>query len=817
MTAESQPSPRAEGRNPYVLGIEGGATHSTWALLRVEAHRTETLVAGEAGPGNLHLLADSEIRSLFLGILQDAEAALGDRIHFAGACFAGAAQCDQRIRVQNIVDDLRSDLLLRIGADAEAALAGAFGTTGNGIVVIAGTGSAVLGRNKGTLRSAGGYGHLFSDHGSAYDLAAAALERAFLDYDRSGHTTSTPLAQALLEATGQNEMQGLVSWTLANNRKQTLAFLARSVVALAETGDRAALDVLRSRGKQLALSVQACAAALQWAAPRVAVKGGLFENSALWFDIFRRELQAVLPGVVSMEVTRVPGAIASASLALEDARQSGLASSAMELHGDEQLRPLDPNTLAEETLIELETEQPNPRSAGLSEKSSREFIELCLNEEAFVAEALRANHDAIAEVCELVGERLAQGNRLFYVGAGTSGRLGVLDATEIPPTFNAPPDLVQGIIAGGINSMIHSSEELEDDASAAQRTLRDRGVVPGDVVIGIAASGRTPFVIGALNEARKRRAHTVLISCNPETPTRELAEKSILLRTGPEIVAGSTRMKAGTATKLVLNMISTYAMIRLGRVEDNLMVAVKATNAKLRRRAVYLLHQLKDIDEKLATRILIDNNWDVRSALQAMKHAEEVENELFDVVNEQDEVIDRKPRGVVHAEGLNHRAIHVFFFNQDGHVFLQRRSLLKKNHPDTWDSSCSGHVDAGESYDQAAPREVAEELGVKGLTVGPHGLEPAFKIDACAETGREFVWLYCCHHEGPFQLNPAEISGGRWFAPEDLDRTLENDGGNFAPAFAYIWKRFRAQEAEWAEIEETRASDEIEGDQEAES
>src|SRR5712664_3884450 len=223
------------------------------------------------------------------------------------------------------------------------------------------------------------------------------------------------------------------------------------------------------------------------------------------------------------------------------------------------------------------TEQRNPRSENLEKMSAQEVVKLFVDEEKFVGEALRAATADLARAIELVAESLRKGGRLFYVGAGSSVRPGVLDASEIPPTFGASPELVQGIIAGGATALHRSVEGAEDEGGNGALAIDRRGVKDVDVVIGITASGRTPFVLGALGRAKSLGAKTVLLSCNP---TRESGrggiDLGIDLAVGPEILTGSTRLKAGTATKVALNVISTGAMVALGKVRGNLMIDLNA-------------------------------------------------------------------------------------------------------------------------------------------------------------------------------------------------------------------------------------------------
>jgi len=270
-------------------------------------------------------------------------------------------------------------------------------------------------------------------------------------------------------------------------------------------------------------------------------------------------------------------------------------------------------------LDHLTTERPNPASAGLHERSALEIVRLINGEDATVAAAVEVELPAIARIIERVVERLGTGGRLFYVGAGTSGRLGVLDASECPPTFGVPPARVQGIIAGGEAALVASVEGAEDDEGAAAPQLEARGCGEGDMVLGLSASGRTPYVIGALRWAKALGIDTAAISCNRPAEHDAFADIHVNVVVGPEIVAGSTRMKSGTAQKMVLNMISTGAMIRLGRVRDGRMVHVRATNEKLRERATRIVMDAAAVDRERAEAALERAGHNVQAALDLLR------------------------------------------------------------------------------------------------------------------------------------------------------------------------------------------------------
>jgi N-acetylmuramic acid 6-phosphate etherase len=269
-----------------------------------------------------------------------------------------------------------------------------------------------------------------------------------------------------------------------------------------------------------------------------------------------------------------------------------------------------------ESVLQSPTEQRNPRSMHLDRMPLADAVELMIDEERHIMATLRRHRDGIVQAIRLIVRALRRGGRLFYVGAGTSGRLGALDASECPPTFNVSPDTVQAIIAGGHTALWTSIEGAEDDVVAGGHAIEFRGVSRNDVVVGIAASGRTPFVWGALQAAQRRGATTILLCFNPhlQVPAQARPDLVLSLDVGPEVLTGSTRLKAGTATKLVLNMFSTLAMVQLGKVRSNLMIDLKPTNAKLQDRAVRIVQALTGVDQAAARHALEQSGWRIRDA-----------------------------------------------------------------------------------------------------------------------------------------------------------------------------------------------------------
>jgi N-acetylmuramic acid 6-phosphate etherase len=264
---------------------------------------------------------------------------------------------------------------------------------------------------------------------------------------------------------------------------------------------------------------------------------------------------------------------------------------------------------------ELTTEQQNPRSHRIDTRSIPEILEIINREDQSVAPAVRKVLPAIAEAVELAVAAIRGGHHIFYVGAGTSGRLGVLDATEMPPTYSAPRDWFQGIIAGGREALVRSIEGAEDKPEDAERDLKAFGVSAGDLVVGIASSSATPYVIAALKYARSIGAATVYLICNPRPLVPVEVDVLIAVDVGPEIITGSTRMKSGTATKLVLNMLSTTTMIRIGKVYSNLMVDLQVVNNKLVDRGTRIIEQLTDLDYDTAREYLERAEGSVKTAI----------------------------------------------------------------------------------------------------------------------------------------------------------------------------------------------------------
>jgi N-acetylmuramic acid 6-phosphate etherase len=574
-----------------ILGVEGGGTKTAWNLVEKRGDTLAVVEQGTLPASNFRLSTPEQLRKIFGALPQDVER--------VGVFLAGCRTADDQRMLAAISAEVWPNGRIITGSDRDSGMAAALGAT-DGIVVNAGTGSSVTGRRGERLEKAGGWGHILGDAGGGYHLAVQALRLLLRDFDlrRGNHDA----ASAILRALSLNSFDELVRWVQAAGKTE-IASLAPIVVGAAESGDARMLEIRDSAARTLAEYTESVARRLEFVAPEVKLIGSLFQGCRGYAEAFERELVNLLPHAHAT-VTDRSSAFGAAWLA---AGADAPLRVAIGLRADR----------IDSTLAAAATEQRNPRSRGLDRMSAEQIAELFASEEQFVQQALGERARELGEAIELVASALREGGRLFYVGAGTSGRLGVLDASEIPPTFGASPELVQGIIAGGVTALYRSAEGAEDDRAAGGLALEAREVTAGDVVCGIAASGRTPFVLGALARARELRAKTILLTCNPGRARDDTWEVEVDLATGPELLTGSTRLKAGTATKVALNIISTGAMVMLGKVRGNLMIDVVASNEKLRDRATRLVAELGGCDHAEARSRLAAHNWSVRAALDA--------------------------------------------------------------------------------------------------------------------------------------------------------------------------------------------------------
>ena len=615
--------PAADHSQELYLGIEGGGTRSTAVLADGKGRVLAELAAG---PANLRLLMDRQLLALFRSIaarLPASDASLkAVAIGLAGARTEADLERIRRAATRvwpgvlcHTTDDLQTALAAAPAArDAEAR-----------VLILSGTGSCCFGRSaNGLIAKIGGRGHVIGDRGSACDIGQRALKALMSYYDREG--TWPKLGEHVLRSLLFNDPEDLIAWSM-DATKTEIAALAINVFAAAKQRDPIALKLLDEAAHSLAEDGLACASRLLETGQKVQFifNGGvLLKNPAFARDVASR-LRARWPEAVVSKVTRASswGAV---TLAMEAART-----------GEAPPRPLSAmsNAIAglgadhpafDRALLQSSpTEQRNSRTLKLDTLPLAEAIELMISEDEGLPDALRAERDSILWVTQKIVTAFKGSGRLFYVGAGTSGRLGVLDASECPPTFSSPAEQVQGIIAGGQRALWSAVEGAEDDPSAGAEAIKGRGVGKADVVIGIAASGRTPFVWGALAQASSAGATTVLVCFNPgfkALPRRKgkfLPDRIIAPNVGPEVLTGSTRLKSGTATKLLLNIFTTLAMVHNGKVVSNLMVDLNPSNAKLRVRAIGIVQQLTGCDAETVKTALVDSGWVVKTAWERLQ------------------------------------------------------------------------------------------------------------------------------------------------------------------------------------------------------
>jgi N-acetylmuramic acid 6-phosphate etherase len=636
--------------SPLYLGIECGGTR-TVALLGQFEGAPATRWEGTAA--NLRLLDDAGLVAHF----QHVARAL-PRPHAIAIGMAGARTELDRQRIRRAAAEVWPGIPCHATNDLETALLAADDSrspSGSGarsdaragkrklafsnsndappihrrprVLVLSGTGSCCFGvRADGRTAKIGGWGHLLGDKGSAFEIGLRALKAVVYYLDRDGDWSA--LGQRLLRALQLNEPDELISWT-QDASKAEIAGLAIEVFKAWAKGDHVARDILRGAAGTLASDAVSCARCL--VAPGTPVEfifaGGVLLKQprfardvadricASWCNASIRALRhESVSGALTLARTRFPPAalIASTSAAggqrLRERREA--ANDAALIRVNARSMALSP------------TEQRNPRSMNLDKLSLTKAIRLMLDEDRKIPSALWAERKRIEAGVRLIVKALGGGGRLFYLGAGTSGRLGILDASECPPTFHTDPAMVQGIIAGGHAALWASVEGAEDDAEAGARAIEFRGVTARDVVIGIAASGRTPFVWGALREAKRRHSATILLCFNPSLAVARADRPSLIIapNVGPEVLTGSTRLKAGTATKLVLNIFTTLSMVCLGKVSSNLMIDLKPSNTKLRDRAARIVQELTGVDYGSARDALDRTDWKIRAACTRLRH-----------------------------------------------------------------------------------------------------------------------------------------------------------------------------------------------------
>jgi len=581
-----------EQAEQLILGVEGGGSKTDWVLVRQENGSSKVIESGKLPAGNFILLSEQELRDLLSQLPRE--------VPRVGVFLAGCKTEDDRASLRAICESVWPNTKIAVGSDRDSGFAAAFGDK-DGIAVISGSGSAVTGRKGGKVEKAGGSGHLLGDGGGGYTLALEALRQVLRTYDLA-HTV-TRSAQEILRALMLNRMEDLIEWTQSAD-KTAVASLSPVVFTAAELGSKEMMGVLKAGAASLAKYTASVAKWLEFERPDVRLQGGIFLNQPLYVDLYREALDPILE-TSSVEPCNTLGAIGAAHLAASDAAS---------LNVKKLYVPSDEAGIVE--LGRASTEQINLNSVDIDKMTSDELVDVFVEEEDQVEKALAAQRNEIARAIDLIASAFQIDGRLFYIGAGTSGRLGTLDASEIPPTFGEPPHRVQAIMAGGVNALHSSVEGAEDNTGQGKLAITDRGITAKDVVCGITASGRTPFVLAGLCQAKEVGAKTILLTCNPNRTGKGVFDVEIDLPTGPELLTGSTRLKAGTATKVTLNILTTGAFIRVGKTKGNLMVGMRASNSKLRQRAIRMVSNLRGITPSEAEEVLRDANWSVNSVLE---------------------------------------------------------------------------------------------------------------------------------------------------------------------------------------------------------
>lgn len=594
-----------------LLGLECGGTRTVALAADLSLQQ---IAYAQAGPCNLRLVTDAQLEARFRELA--AQVPAPDAL---GVGMAGVRDAVDCARIERVLHRIWPGVPHRVDHDLESALAAAALDGGNAsetrVVILSGTGSCCYGRNpNGRTAKVGGWGHQLGDRGSAYDIAFRALRAVAHEFDH--RQVWGRLGQRILRTLLLQEPNDLIAW-LQQAAKTEVAALAPEVFAAAGEGDKVARAVITETSELLASDALACAGRLtdKRSPLRFVLAGSVLLKQAGLVRNLTRRLRTRYPRatVAPLSHPSVWGAVVMARSALEAAASPVLPkrrTSVTPVSGGPALIP---------TSQEISpTEQRHPGSMHLDRMPLSEAIDLFLSEDSRIPSVIRSHRADLERLIHRTVRALKSGGRLFYVGAGTSGRLGVLDASECPPTFRTPPEWVQGIMAGGEKALHSSVENAEDDPQSGKQAVVFRQVGKKDVVLGIAASGRTPFVWGALAEARKRGAFTALLCFHPHLQFARGQKPDVLLAldVGPELLTGSTRLKSGTATKLVLNILTTLTMVRLGKVMENLMVDVNPSNLKLRDRACRIVMELTRLDRGQAQAALEQTGWRVAEAVR---------------------------------------------------------------------------------------------------------------------------------------------------------------------------------------------------------
>jgi N-acetylmuramic acid 6-phosphate etherase len=609
------------------LGIEGGGTRTSVLLVDSD---NRVVTEFQTGPCNVRMISDDQLIEHLCAIARrlPVSAAI---LTGAGIGLAGARTAAEHDRIRQASGSVFPRVPSVATNDLETALAAApKAVVAARVLILCGTGSCCFGRaTDGRSARIGGRGHVIGDRGSGWDIGQRALREIVAHFDRTGRWPK--LGSLIFDALALNHPEDLIPWSMQADKRE-IASIAVQTFEAARQGDPLARAILKTSAGMLAADGVACAMKLIPVGQPVQFifNGSVLLKNPRFASAVARHLRREWPHAIITALSRpsVWGAIELARdfLNFESPDGRGKQPSHSQLAVDRRTTMSSIAAMAGEAALDASpTEQANPRSAHLDTMPLADAVDLMLDEESGVPNALRSERDAIVWGVRTIVRAFNNGGRLFYVGAGTSGRLGVLDASECPPTFRAPPEQVQGIIAGGRQALWSAVEGAEDDVEAGAEAIRFRNIGSRDVVVGISASGRTPFVWGALAEAKKRRSTTLLVAFNPAIKSKAprnascLVDRIIAVSLGPEVLTGSTRLKAGTATKLVLNIFSTLAMSRVGKVIGNLMVDLNPSNVKLRGRAARILCQLTGCDPNEAREALEKSGWVIKNAYATLR------------------------------------------------------------------------------------------------------------------------------------------------------------------------------------------------------
>lgn len=571
----------------YLIGINGGGTHTTFALVD---SALSVIATAETGATNYHYVGEEQARQN----LSDGIAALTTHVPLAqisavGAGIAGVDRPDDHALMLNMISVLCPGIPVVLENDALSALAAGVGSP-FGIVTICGTGMIAYGVNRQRQRErAGGWGYGI-DLGSGYAMAREALYTASRAHDEK---RACPLSDRLTQRLELADPTGLITWLYAPDRRiDEVAALASEVVKLADAGDPDSCRIITHAARELAECTIITARKLGYKRPistipgyiesedgeptdvlPILMSGSLFTYSALLKAMFIEAVQVEYPNAVPFETDR-PAAVGAAALALP---ALNIVPPRFEIDRSNAVHRLH-----------RATERRNPLTMNIP-RNSVALLHMMNLEDERVPRLMRSQLPKLAELARLIARKIVGGGRLFLVGAGTSGRLAVLDAAECRPTFSTTPEQVIGIIAGGDQAFLQAIEGAEDDMELGATQLSAFNLTANDVVVGISASGSTPWVLGALTAARLHRAVRACIVNAAHSAIGSEADYAIVIPTGAEALTGSTRLKAGSAQKMALNMLTTAALTWAGRAYSNLMTDVQRSNVKLDRRAVRIV------------------------------------------------------------------------------------------------------------------------------------------------------------------------------------------------------------------------------------